>query len=245
MLCATAFAQAQLPDAPRPQAPPPAPPSAQSQSPEPAPKQEDKKQEEKSESKIKQTLKRGAPNCIHIGGAEKCWPAPGEEKQDESGGDQAQAPQQPDVPQSQPLPRSSSQEGESSSKDTELPLGLPGQTGSVPAAGVQEVHPYNPHKADKDVEVGDFYFKRSNYRAAESRYAEALLYMPNHAQATFKLAQAEEKLGKRPKARAYYQKYLELLPGGEYAEQAKKALARLDTEAKGSPPTSPPAQNRR
>jgi tetratricopeptide (TPR) repeat protein len=247
LFCATAFAQAQLPDAPRPQAPPPAPPSDQSHSPEPAPKQEDKKQEEekKPESKIKQTLKRGAPNCIHIGGVEKCWPAPGEEKQDEAGGDQAQAPQQPDVPQSQPLPRSSSQEGESSSKDTELPLRLPGQTGSAPAAGVQEVHPYNPHKADKDVEVGDFYFKRSNYRAAESRYAEALLYMPNHAEAMFKLAEAEAKLGKPAKARKYYQKYLKVLPQGEHAEQAKKALARLDTEAKGSPPTSPPAQSHR
>src|SRR5258707_12051202 len=28
---------------------------------------------------------------------------------------------------------------------------------------VQEFHPWNPMKAMKDVEVGDFYFKRKNY----------------------------------------------------------------------------------
>lgn len=31
---------------------------------------------------------------------------------------------------------------------------------------VQEFHPWNPMKAVKDIEVGDFYFKRKNYRAA-------------------------------------------------------------------------------
>ncbi|MFI5112068.1 MAG: tol-pal system YbgF family protein [Terriglobales bacterium] len=236
LFCAVAVAQqpeSQLPDAPQPQPqaqPPPPPP----------PSDEQPKEEKKPESKMKRTLKRGAPSCIKIGGAEKCK-APGTD--DDEAGSEPPAPQQPKVPNSQPLPRSSSPE-ESSSKDSEVPLTPPaGEEGSAPASDVLELHPYNPHKADKNVEVGDFYFKRNNYRAAESRYAEALDYMPNHAVATYKLAEAQDKLGKTALARANYEKYLKILPSGEFAGLAKAALARLDAQAKDA--TSPPVQKRR
>lgn len=234
LFCAAAVAQqpeSQLPDAPQPQ-PQAQPPAA------PPPSDEQPREEKKPESKVKRTLKRGAPNCIKIGGAEKCK-APGPD--DDEDGSEPPAPQQPKVPDSQRLPRSASP-GESSSKDPELPPTLPGE-GSAPASDVQELHPYNPHKADKNVEIGDFYFKRSNYRAAESRYAEALDYMPNHAIATYKLAEAQDKLGKTALARANYEKYLKILPSGEFAGAAKAALARLDAQAKDA--TSPPAQKRR
>jgi tetratricopeptide (TPR) repeat protein len=237
LFCAVAVAQqseSQLPDAPQQQSqaqPPQAPPP-------PLPSDDQEKAGKKPESKITKTLKRGAPNCVKLGGAEKCK-APGTDD-DEAGSDQ---PQQPKVPNSQPLPRSSSSE-ESSSKDS-LPLTPPaGEEGSAPASDVQEFHPYNPHKADKSVEIGDFYFKRNNYRAAESRYAEALDYMPNHAEATYKLAVAQEKLGKTAKARGNYEKYLKILPSGEFAGVAKAALVRLDASAKESLPTSPPVQKR-
>src|SRR5436305_7548627 len=46
---------------------------------------------------------------------------------------------------------------------------------------VQEFHPWNPMKAMKDVEVGDFYFNRKNYKAALERYKEALYYKDNDA----------------------------------------------------------------
>ena len=238
VLCAAAAVaqqpDSQLPDAPQqqPQAQPSAPP----------PSDEQPKEEKKPESKIKRTLKRGAPNCIHVGGLEKCK-APGAD--DDEAGSEPPAAQQPKVPNSQPLPRSSNPE-ESSSKDSQGPLTpAGGEEGGPPASDVQELHPYNPHKADKNVEVGDFYFKRNNYRAAESRYAEALDYMPNHAAATYKLAEAQEKLGKTLQARANYERYLKILPRGELAAAAKAALARLDAQAKESQPTSPPAQKRR
>ncbi|HEV7219954.1 MAG TPA: hypothetical protein VGN39_13860, partial [Terriglobales bacterium] len=54
-------------------------------------------------------------------------------------------------------------------------------------------HPWDPHKAAKDVEVGDFYFKRKNYRAAIARYQDALLWKDNDADANFRLGQALEK----------------------------------------------------
>lgn len=97
-----------------------------------------------------------------------------------------------------------------------------------PSDGVQEFRPWNPMKALKDVEVGDFYFKRKNYRAALDRYKEALYYKENDAVATFKVAECQEKLGDAAEARSNYEAYLRILPEGPLAADAEKALDRLN-----------------
>jgi Flp pilus assembly protein TadD len=96
---------------------------------------------------------------------------------------------------------------------------------------IGEFHPFDPHRAAKDVEVGDFYFKQRNYRAAISRYREALLYKPNDAIATFSLADALEKSGDLQEAAQNYRAYLKILPNGPKATDAHKALQRLQTKA--------------
>ncbi len=96
---------------------------------------------------------------------------------------------------------------------------------------VGEIHPWDPHKAAKDVEVGDYYFKRKNYVAAESRYREALLYKDNDAIATFRLAVCLEKMERPEGARAEYESYLRILPYGPEAADAKKAIERLKSPA--------------
>lgn len=90
-------------------------------------------------------------------------------------------------------------------------------------------HPWDPHRAAKDIEVGDFYFKQKNYRAAMDRYREALHYKDNDASATFHLAQCFEKTGQPEEARAAYERYLQILPYGPEAKDAHKAIARLGT----------------
>jgi tetratricopeptide (TPR) repeat protein len=97
-----------------------------------------------------------------------------------------------------------------------------------PDSEVQEFHPWNPMKAMKDVEVGDFYFKRKNYRAALDRYKEALYYKDNDATASLRLAQCQEKLGDKAEAKKYYEQYLKILPEGESAQEAHAALERLE-----------------
>ena len=136
---------------------------------------------------------------------------------------------------------------ESSSKDTRVDLSPPSddqknhpQSGAAmvdaedAASDVQEMHPWDPHKAAKDVEVGDFYFKRKNYHAALERYKEALIYKPNDALANFRLAVCLEKTGNPSEALTHYQEYLKILPHGSLAPDAEKALERL----KASGPTA-------
>ena len=93
--------------------------------------------------------------------------------------------------------------------------------------GVQEFHPWNPMKALKDIEIGDFYFRRKNYRAARDRYTEALYYKDNDAVASFRLAECQEKLGDKTDATKYYEQYLKILPEGPFAKDAHAALGRL------------------
>ena len=150
---------------------------------------------------------------------------------------------QKDPNQNQPPPRSErdKEAGESSSRDTRIDLSPPPNdakdhpystisSDEVPDAtpgDVQEFHPYDPHRALKDIEVGDFYFKKKNYRAALDRYREALFYKPNDAMANFRMAQAFEKLSQYNDAVEHYEEYLKILPNGPQSEEAKKALEKL------------------
>jgi tetratricopeptide (TPR) repeat protein len=133
---------------------------------------------------------------------------------------------------------------ESSSKDTRIDLSPPSDdqknhplSGAAvvdaedAASDVQELRPWDPHKAAKDVEVGDFYFKRKNYRAALERYREALVYKPNDAVANFRLAECLEKTGNPGEALTHYQEYLKILPHGPLSPDAQKALERLKASA--------------
>ena len=105
--------------------------------------------------------------------------------------------------------------------------GAPAEGDSNGTSDVQEFHPWDPHKALKDIEVGDFYFKRKNYRAALDRYREALYYKDNDALATFGMAQCQEKLGLVDEARNSYQGYLKILPHGPLAAEAQKGIERV------------------
>lgn len=126
--------------------------------------------------------------------------------------------------------------GESSSKQTQIDVSPPANdTKSHPEAGldsssdVDEFTPYNPMKAMKDVEVGDFYYKQDNYVAAISRYREALEYKPHDGEATFKLAQVLDKTGDIAGATQNYEDYLKILPNGPHAKKAREALEKIKT----------------
>ena len=152
------------------------------------------------------------------------------------------AQQQPMPDKSQEPPRSerNKEAGESSSRDTRIDLSPPKDDAkNHPNSGaavsdsdemspdVQEFHPWDPHKALKDIEVGDFYLKRKNYRAALDRYQEALIWKPNDAIANFRMAQCFEKLDQPEQARTHYEEYLRILPHGPLSAEAQKGLEKL------------------
>jgi tetratricopeptide (TPR) repeat protein len=131
----------------------------------------------------------------------------------------------------------SDDEPESSSKDTKIDLSPPkGDSTNHPNSGVadevMELHPYNPLKAIKDVEVADYHYRNHNYPAAISRYREALEFKPMDAVATFGLAQSLEKNGNRDEARDQYAAYLKILPNGPQAADCHKAIDRLSKPTK-------------
>ena len=103
--------------------------------------------------------------------------------------------------------------------------------GPDPTDGVTEMKQWNPHQADKEVEVGLYYFRRKNYGAAERRFRTALYWQDNHAEACYRLGTALEKLKQPEEAREYYERYLKILPKGEFANDARKALDRLKPAA--------------
>jgi len=83
---------------------------------------------------------------------------------------------------------------------------------------------FNPLQAEKELKIGDYYFKKGSYRAAAGRFEEATKWNPGMADAYFKLGEAKEKMKDKKSARLAFQKYLELEPDGKEALRAKKAL---------------------
>jgi len=84
---------------------------------------------------------------------------------------------------------------------------------------------FNPLEAEHDLQIGNYYFKKGNYKAALGRFREATLWNPTNAEAFLRLGNSEEKLRDKPAALQAYAKYLELAPDGKEAESVKKKLA--------------------
>jgi len=168
---------------------------------------------------------------------------------------------QQDSSQNKPSPQSdqeksrerSAEAGESSSRDTRIDvsppkddakshpnskIASPNSTANpedmTDITGVQEMHPWNPYRAAKDDEVGDYYFKTGNYKGALARFQDALIYKDNDAVANFKMAECYEKLGQPDEAIPHYQAYLKILPEGPLSKQAKKALKKLAAPQKST-----------
>jgi len=158
--------------------------------------------------------------------------------------------QQQSAPANDAPPRSDTEEpkatpNESSSRDTRIDLSPPkdddknhpksGDTApgfGDESADVHELHPFNPYRAAKDNEVGDYYYKRKNYKAALARYQDALIFKENDALANFRMAQCYEKLDQPQDAITHFKEYLRILPQGPLSKDAKKALQKLGAAEK-------------
>ena len=98
------------------------------------------------------------------------------------------------------------------------------------AAAAQAEPLFDPYKAEKNIEVGLFYFKKKNYDAAIERFKDAIRYKPNFARPHRLLGQCYEKKKEKQEAVGWYQKYLEILPAADDAEAIRKRIEKLNRE---------------
>jgi tetratricopeptide (TPR) repeat protein len=88
-----------------------------------------------------------------------------------------------------------------------------------------KVYPFNPLEADRNIKVGNYYMHKGSFRGAVDRYQAATKYNPTSAEAFFKLGEAEEKLKHADKAKAAFQRVLQIAPDSKLAHDAKKKLS--------------------
>lgn len=91
---------------------------------------------------------------------------------------------------------------------------------------------HDPQLAKKDDKVGDFYLQTGDYKGAYDRFKEASEVAPEDAYAVFGMAKAADGLGWNQQAITNYTIYLEAVPNGKYAKDARKALKKLDSKQK-------------
>lgn len=91
---------------------------------------------------------------------------------------------------------------------------------------VKKEYAFNPIQATNEVKVGDYYFKKGNFRAAIARYKEALLWNQGCADAWRRLGDAHDKMKDRTAAHQAWKKYVEMEPDSKYAAKLRRKLAR-------------------
>ena len=95
------------------------------------------------------------------------------------------------------------------------------------AAATAKVYAFNPLQAQKEVRVGNYYFKKGSYRAAAQRFREATKWNPGYAEAWLRLAETDEKQNDGKGACHAYAKYLELQQDAKNAGEIRKKLEKM------------------
>jgi tetratricopeptide (TPR) repeat protein len=89
---------------------------------------------------------------------------------------------------------------------------------------------WDPLRAEKDLEVGQYYMKKGDIDAAIDRFQDATLAKPGYAIPFRYLGDAQEKKGLRKQAIQSYQRYLDLYPHAEDADKVRKKIDKLYKE---------------
>lgn len=89
---------------------------------------------------------------------------------------------------------------------------------------------WDPLRAEKDIEVGQYYMRKGDTDAAIDRFQDATTAKPGYAIPFRYLGEAQEKKGLRKQAIKSYQRYLELYPHAEDGEKVRKRIEKLYRE---------------
>src|SRR5580693_2313099 len=89
---------------------------------------------------------------------------------------------------------------------------------------------WDPLRADKDMEVGQYYLHKGDVDAAIDRFQDAILAKPGYAIPFRFLGEAQEKKGLKKQAIKSYQRYLDLYPHAEDGDKIRKKIEKLYKE---------------
>src|SRR6202045_2001504 len=89
---------------------------------------------------------------------------------------------------------------------------------------------WDPLRAEKDLEVGQYYMRKGDLDAAMDRFQDATTAKPGYAIPFRYLGKAQEKKGLKKPAIKSYQRYLDLVPHADDADKVRKKIEKLYKE---------------
>ena len=89
---------------------------------------------------------------------------------------------------------------------------------------------WDPLRAEKDLEVGQYYMRKGDVDAAIDRFQDATTAKPGYAIPFRLLGEAQEKKGLKKQAIKSYQRYLDLFPHAEDRDKVQKKIDKLFKE---------------
>jgi tetratricopeptide (TPR) repeat protein len=110
------------------------------------------------------------------------------------------------------------------------PKDKPKATTSTATQNAPEEPVWDPLRADKDLEVGQYYLHKGDIDAAIDRFQDAALAKPGYAIPFRFLGEAQEKKGLKRDALKSYTRYLDLYPRAEDKDKIEKKIERLRSE---------------
>jgi tetratricopeptide (TPR) repeat protein len=127
-----------------------------------------------------------------------------------------------------PAPPPATPQESSSKKPQDLSSEKP-QEPAPPSAKSQDPA-YDPYRAAKDIEIGNFYLRKGDVDAAIDRFLDALQHKPDFAEPCRLLGEAYEKKDEKTEALKYYKEYLRIRPRAPDAGKIRKRISKLSEE---------------
>jgi tetratricopeptide (TPR) repeat protein len=127
-------------------------------------------------------------------------------------------------------PQESSSKPAGTPNDDLKPKSTPKQKKDAATQNAPDQPTWDPLRAEKDLEVGQYYMKKGDLDAAIDRFQDATAARPGYAIPFRFLAEAQEKRGLKKQAIKSYQRYLDLYPHAEDGEKIRKKMDKLYKE---------------
>jgi tetratricopeptide (TPR) repeat protein len=130
------------------------------------------------------------------------------------------------------VPGSFAQEPEPAAKPSDAPQGKakPAKKGESASKNSPDQPVWDPLRAEKDLEVGQYYMRKGDVDAAIDRFQDAITAKPGFAIPFRYLGEAQEKKKLREQAIRSYSRYLELVPHADDAGKVRKRIEKLQGE---------------